>query len=280
MKTQNLKIGTIFGVVLVGILLISGCIGGGNGDQKPTGTETPPTEQPPEDKKTPAKEQAEQEEPETEERESENPGKSLADMLNLGKPQGYTISYDMTGKEMSGTSKMTMYFAGEKKIRMDSSIDNAEVTTEGSVFIIGKDMYSCAKTDGEWVCFSFNGEDIPESEETSGVFEANPEKPLYDGTQNIAGVSAECYKLESEGTEYKYCVHPKKYLMLLSEVYINGNLEYRMIATNVDLNMPSSGVFELPAEPMDMSEMMGRGDPCAMCNMLSGEDKAECLENC
>ena len=289
MERKNSGTGLIFGIFLTIMVVmmaisIGGCIGGGNGEQESSGIETPPVEETPSDKETPAEEPPEQEEPETEEQETEGlegekPGKSFADLLNLGKPQGYVIDYDITGKEMSSVSKMTMYFAGEKKMRMDSLLKDAETTSESSVFIIGDNMHVCTKTDGEWTCITFKGDDTTsELEETTGVFEKDPEKPLYDGTQNIAGITAECYKLESEGTKYRYCIHPKKYLMLLGETRINGELEYKTIATKVDLNMPQDSVFELPADSMDIESMMS--DPCAVCDMLSGVDKTQCLEDC
>jgi len=203
---------------------------------------------------------------------------SLADIFNLGKPKGYTVSYDITGKDMGGVSKMTMYLAGEN-MRMDTTVKDTEGgTVEGSVFIIEDGMYVCTKSEGEWSCLKTASAGTGDWDDISEEFEKDPEKPLYDGTQNIAGFAAECYKLESEGTKYRYCVHPQKYLMLLTELYDGADLSYRMIATNVDLDTPQASVFIPPAEALDLEEMMG--DPCAACNMLSGEDKAECLENC
>lgn len=261
MKTKNFKIGLI-GIFLA-IIIVSGCMGGGDEEKIET---------------TLAGEEPAGEIKESPEQGVEKVEKSFSDLLNLGKPQGYTISYDITGKNMDGKSEMTMYFAGEKKMRMDSITKSGGITSEGSIFIMGDDMHACTKTEGGWTCIIFEGDTESGLEGASGVFEEDPEKPSYDGAQNIAGVTAECYKLESGGTKYRYCIHPEKYLMLLGETYINGNLESKIIATNVDLNMPKNSVFELPAEPMDIESMMG--DPCAVCNMLSGEEKMQCLESC
>ena len=270
MKIKNIGIGLLFAAFLVVIIMVSGCIGGE--EKKPQTGEEQPAEKP-----------SAENPPVTEEPKEEKPiGKSLSDLLGLGKPQGYTVSYDMTGKESGGASKMTMYFAGEKKMRMDSIRNYEGETSEGSIFIKGDDLYSCTKTEGEWTCLKFTSEKSEENqwEGISNSFEKDPEKPLYDGTQNIAGVAAECYKIESGGAKYRYCIHPQKYLMLLTETYLGGTLEYRMIATEVDLGMPQESVFDLPAEPKDIGSMMGGSDPCAICEMLSGEEKQGCLDSC
>ena len=274
MKRKNIGIGLLFGMFLMIIIMISGCIGGGDEKQQ-TGEEQPPAGE--ETPGTPS----EKEEPKTEETKGEAPGKSLADILNLGKPEGYTISYDMTGKEVKGEPKMTIYSAGDK-MRIDTLLKDVEGTTESSTFMLGDEGYVCIKTEGEWLCLALPPEKIEQNkwEDVSDTFEKDPKKPLHDGTQNIAGVAAECYKLESEGMEYRYCLHSQKYIMLSMETYMGGVLEYKMIATEVDLNTPQDSVFELPAEPTDIERMMGGGDPCAICDMLPSEERQECLDNC
>ena len=288
-------------IAVIGLIAMSGCIGGGGDQQKqPAGAEKPaggeqPAQQPAEENKPAAEEtKPASEETKTGETVVDKAKKSLSDIFNLGKPQGYTVSYDMTGKDVSTASKMTLYFAGEKKIRLDTASNYMGESFESSIFLIGSESYMCTKTQGEWACFKFTSESgLTNFENVSKDVEKDLEKPVYDGTQNIAGVTAECYKLEVNGTTNRFCVHPQKYLMLLTETYMGGKLEYRMIATSVDLSMPKDSVFILPAEPKDISSMMGgntppsgaggdyaggKADPCDSCNQLPEEERTQCLE--
>jgi len=287
-------------ITVIGLIAMSGCIGGGGGDQQkqPSGAEKPaggeqPAQLPAEENKPAAKEtKPASEETKTGETVVDKAKKSLSDIFNLGKPQGYTVSYDMTGKDGSTASKMTLYFAGEKKIRMDTMSNYMGESFEGSIFLIESKSYLCTKTQGEWVCFTSES-GLTNFENVSKAVEKDLKKPVYDGTQNIAGVTAECYKLEVNGKTNRFCVHTQKYLMLLTETYAGGKLEYRMIATSVDLSMPKESVFILPAEPQDISSMMGGSTPpsgeggnhdgagadlCASCDQLSGDEKTQCRE--
>ena len=188
MKREKIKTGIFFGAILVAIM-ISGCIGGEDG-----GEEKPSGEQPSAGEKTPAEQPPEE----------EKKGMSLADIFNLGKPGGYTASYDITGKGMGGVSKMTLYFAGEKKMRSDTIMNDAEGTSEMSIFMIADKVHMCTRTDGEWMCLTTDAT-TEDWKDIAQEFENDMEKPVHDGTQNIAGITGECYKLESTGTEYRYC---------------------------------------------------------------------------
>ena len=317
MNIKKIKAGsTIMGVLIViaviGLIAMSGCIGGGGGDQQkqPSGAEKPAGGE------QPAQQPAEENKPAAGENIADKAKKSFSDLFNLGKPQGYTVSYDITAKNAEGMSKMTMYFAGEKKMRIDSTSNYDGEILESSIFLVGDESYMCTKTEGEWTCFKFTSKSESNKwEEMPKELEKDIEKPLYDGTQNIAGINAECYKLDSGKTTSRYCVHPQKYLILLGETYSSGELDYKMIATKVDLSMPKDSVFVPPVEPKDITRMMGEGipagnaaggsnenagmggdepldegngggsdnegmdqSPCERCNQLPEEDRAQCRE--
>jgi len=210
-------------IMLAAVIIISGCIGGGNGGEQPV--------------------------------DKTKTDRSLEEILNLEESLSYTISYDITGKNIDGRSGMTMYLAGDKN-RIDMTSEASGKKTENSIFQVGTNSYTCAKEKGEWMCIKFSGNvvgDVKSSYTPSGN---DSGKAVYDGEQNIMGISAKCYKLEVDTGKYKYCVHPQTYMMLLSEVYSEGSLEYGMVATKVDLNTPDDSVFELPAEPMDFESGM------------------------
>lgn len=229
----------IFLTIIIAItLVISGCIGGENGGE----TGDAQVDESSGDKE-PLKEAGE--------KASDNAKKSLSSILNLGTPSGYMVSYDITGKDAGETSEMTMYFSGVKM-----RVDMKNLEGSASIFKDGIKIYMCMQQEGKWMCIKFKEDVAPELADISDTFEDDPGNAIYDGIEIIAGVTAECYKYESGGTKQRYCVHPEKYLALLAETYDGGNLEYRMIATKVDLNAPEDSVFELPAEPVDLEGLM------------------------
>ncbi len=206
-------------------------------------------------------------------------GISFEDLFNLGKPTGYTVEYDITMSNEGWDTTMTQkHYVKDNKLRMDSIADAEGQGIETRAYSIPKGTYMCSKAGQTWTCFGSDAEDIDEGADTGAEdfmtdFEGDMGNVAYDGTQQIAGVNAVCYKYSVEG-EWRVCVHPTMYLSLLVE-----GENFQMIAKSVDLSSPADSVFELPAEPMDLGDLTG--DPCAICAMMPDEEsKADCLASC
>ena len=247
---KKIKLGLFFCMFLTIILvtcvvLISGCTSGGD-EEKPAQVyeEHPVASQQQVDNINVSEEK-------TGEKNEEKPvyvdKNSFAYSFSLGSPEGYAVSYDTTLDRAMGSSGMTIYLSG-LKLKVDYISKDARGTTESSVFRTGIKTYACKKQLNEWTCVKFRDDIAPDLVDISNLFENNPEKPVYEGTQTIAGIAARCYNLESGEKRYLYCVHPEAYLALLAEKYSGKEVEYRMTATKVDLSTPDDSVFELPAE--------------------------------
>ncbi|MEA3255631.1 MAG: hypothetical protein U9Q22_07330 [Candidatus Altiarchaeota archaeon] len=268
-------------VLMAGLVLMTGCIDGLTGDSGDGGSDDaePGTSSEP---GATVKDEGETK--------STNPPKDegsggipFADIFNLGVPKGYVVSYDITVNdgETKTTMKQTHNVKGDK-MRMDMKNYAEGVDGEMRIYSISKEVYICTKVHGVWTCLGGkSSEGVDDSSDTSfseeqlSLFENEMDNLVYDGTQVIVGVVAQCYKLRQGDESVRICVHPNKYINLLTE---SG--DYRMVATSVSLVPPADSVFELPAEPVDLSGGIG-SDPCAFCALIPDEDaKADCLANC
>lgn len=262
MKTENKKLWTL--LVIFAVISFCGCLGGG-----PTETTTTTGE------KTTTTTTLEEET-------TTQQGISLENIFNLGKPSGYTVVYDITTSAAGETTKMTQtqYMSGEK-FRMDTlgSFEGEEL--EMRAYNIPKGTYVCTKTEDEWNCIGGETEEEADYgfdlEDMTSEIEGDITKPVYDGTQVIAGVTAQCFKMTTyEGI--RYCVHPNHYIPLLVESidYSEGQEgHFKMIATSFTLKTPDDSVFTLPAEPMDLSDICKNA-----CMQMPEEYRDQCLANC
>jgi len=231
MKTEKIMI-----FIIIGVIFICGCMGRGPSEAETTTTET-------------------LESTTTTVAPSEGPLK----VSDLGKPSGYTVAYDITVSTEGDASRMTQtHYLGGKKFRLD--VTDVEGETEMRFYNIPGGTYICVKIQGAWNCiggktqgdidFGFDIENM-----TSGI-EEDLAKSIYDGTQVIAGVTAQCFRITvSEGT-MRYCVHSNYNIPLLMESTgtAMGREKYiKIIATSFTPGAPSDSVFELPAEPIDLS---------------------------
>ena len=236
-------------ILVTGVVLISGCTSGGDKEKPAQVYEKPPAaSQQSVDNINISEEKTEgKTEMENEEKPVYLDKNSFAYSMSLGSPEGYAVSYDTTLDRTRVSSGMTIYLSG-LKLRVDYISNNKRGGLESSIFKTGIKTYSCTKQLNEWTCVKFRDDIAPDLAEISNLFENDPGKPVYEGTQNIAGIAARCYNLESGEKRYRYCVHTEAYLALLAEKYSGKEVEYRMTATKVDLSTPGDGVFELPAE--------------------------------
>ncbi len=191
----------------------------------------------------------------------------------------YKVSHTtkLTG---TGEQKMTQYIKGEN-MRVDMIIEDIETRT----YILGtSSMYTCSKPEGEWSCIGF---DTPQESSTSdqALTDFTEETDLYEikylSTRNIAGTSAKCFSMKNtaENVAIEYCISPEG-VPLYTKTTMN-EITMEMTATSYSTSVSDSD-FTLPAEPVDMSNLMGNmaSDPCSICDMLPEESRQECLDSC
>jgi hypothetical protein len=196
-------------------------------------------------------------------------GVSLDSLMNLAKPTGYTITYEVVASSdgESSTMQYTQYTSGTK-MRMDVTGKLSGEEMETRIYSLPPNSYMCMNAEGQWTCFG--GED-ESGQETSGGFDldsaiedigdsADDIKPTYEGTRVIVGVTAQCFKVEMDDMASRYCAHPNYNIPLLAEsVGKNPGEEgyFKMEAKSLSMGTPSDSVFKLPAEPTDLSALMG-----------------------
>lgn len=232
----------------------------------------------------------------TEQQPSANP---LDELLSaLGASQGWKVSYVITGSEMPNALEMTQYMKGAGKFRTDSVFEGMESRS----YVIGNDVYSCTKQEGSWTCFKFSGTmSGADSYELEKGIEEDPGKYTVtaDGTKQVAGVTAVCYKVVAEDTTTRYCVYDSVPLYVMSTSTSNGK-QYtsEMTATSYSKSV-SDADFVLPAAATEMgggwgtttgsgssggSAANGSGterDACeSACSSLSGDTRDLCVESC
>jgi hypothetical protein len=210
-------------------------------------------------------------------------GISLEDIFNLGKPSGYSVAYDISTSSGGETERMTQthYMSGEK-FRFDMTSTFEGQTTEMRFYSIQDGTYICTEIQGIWNCIGGQTQEEVEygfdMEDMTSEIESDVNKPAYDGTQVVAGVTAQCFRVTVSEGDIRYCVHPTYYIPLLMES--KGTVEgdegyFRMIATSITTQAPSDSVFELPAEPMDLNAMCREA-----CMNMPAEYREDCLANC
>ncbi|RLI90657.1 MAG: hypothetical protein DRO89_05465 [Candidatus Altiarchaeales archaeon] len=235
MKTEKIMI--LF--IIIGVIFICGCMGRGPSEAETTTTTTL------EFTTTTAAPSGEI---------------SLEDISNLGKPSGYTVAYDITVSTEGETNRMTQtHYLGGKKFRLDMT-DTVEGETEMRFYNIPGGTYICVKIQGAWNCIGGKTQEDAEFgfdiENMTSEIEEDLAKSIYDGTQVIAGVTAQCFRVTVSKGTMRYCVHSNYNIPLLmesTETAMGREKYIKIIATSFTLGAPSDSVFELPAEPIDLS---------------------------
>lgn len=217
---------------------------------------------------------------------AENALDSLLGLLKLN--SGWKVTYQLSGTGMQGTSEMSQYVKGLDKLRTDVSAAGTQTRT----YLLGTNIYFCTNS-GEWSCMKFS---IPQNDSSQLAadleknLEANPSKytVLPDGTMQIAGVSATCFKVASEDGNVRYCVSNEGVPLYTKTTAESGGktVEFEMKATSYSTSVTDSD-FSLPAEPTEFTLPSGLDggngsgfDACSVCDYFSGSEKADCLASC
>lgn len=216
---------------------------------------------------------------------------SLLGALRLS--HGWKATYDLSGTGgVSGV--MTQYMSSGGNFRMDAVSSGIESRT----YVVGKGVTICAKQDASWNCYKFSGESLNSSTEVSATLgtdlEQNPSgyTVTADGSMQVAGTTAACYKVVDKDGTVRYCVSPEGVpLYVLTNSQSGGvSATYEMKATSYSTSVLDSD-FALPAAPQDMGSIFPAGaagsgggsagaDTCSYCSYMSGDQKAQCLASC
>ncbi len=215
---------------------------------------------------------------------AQNALESLLGTLKLN--SGWKVTYQLSGTGMQGTTEMSQYVKGTEKFRTDVSAAGMETRT----YVMDNKAYLCTKT-GEWSCLKFT---VPKNDSSQASYELESEletdaskyNVTADGTMQVAGVTAACFKVVSADASTRYCVSAEGVpLYVKSSAQSEGQaVEYEMKAKSYSASVSDSD-FALPAEPQEFSLPGANGSGaganlCSYCGYMSGSDKTECLASC
>lgn len=152
-------------------------------------------------------------------------------------PSAYSITYSITFPTERGTWKEYVS-ANNKKIELKTE----RITT--LIYILGTNYYSCTQAVGQWFCLTVPTPSYAPNSDPSKYLRENP---IFTGKKNIAGRTANCYKI-SEGT---FCIDSETNILLESHIQAKEG-EYIMSATSLNLNPPPQSEFTLPTKPQQI----------------------------
>jgi len=187
---------------------------------------------------------------------------SFSDYFGSGSLTSYTATYEMTTKEINKPIQMKYYVKGSK-MRMDMFIETNGEKSELRVYTNttpGK-IYTCMKIQesSEWMCFE--SKTPPKTGDSFNKIDTKDTCYKYDGTQTISNTFTKCFKCVKDDSTIKTCIRMDKPIFMLAEITKAGTIESKTIAKSIDLNEPADNVFELPAKPQDIENLMQGNGP-------------------
>lgn len=164
----------------------------------------------------------------------------------------YTVTYGMTGSSQGSTVnyQMTQYFGGTDRFRMDSANGGTETRT----YLMDKKFYTCTKQGGNWICMSMSSQTDSPNKQFDDIAN-NPDKYTVtsDGTKNVAGTTAKCYKIVTPQGNVRQCFSNEGVPLYMETSFQGGSM--KMEATSYKASVSASD-FTLPAEPTDLNAMI------------------------
>ncbi|MCX6770372.1 MAG: hypothetical protein NT051_06930 [Candidatus Micrarchaeota archaeon] len=162
----------------------------------------------------------------------------------------YDITTDMTAAKMP----MTQYVKGDK-----SRIDSAVAGYTGRAYVLAGKYYSCMQQASEWTCYE-SSMDAAQADVQSQL-QSNPSKykSVSDGTKQVAGVTASCFKLENvEGAAMRYCFAKEGVPLYISITGTSGGQAATIVMTATSYTTDvSDSDFALPAAAQQMPSYPG-----------------------
>ncbi len=156
----------------------------------------------------------------------------------------FEVEYQLTANGVA--SKMTQ-FVKKSLLRTDISAQGVE----SRVYVTADGMFTCMNQ-GDWSCFTLNKGQESYDSAVKDV-EANPENYKIEKLPNreVAGTSASCFRITTEGT-VEYCLSGEGVPLYMKST--GDGYTSEMVAQRYSLSVPDS-VFKLPAEPQDLSAL-------------------------
>lgn len=217
--------------------------------------------------------------------------KYLGDKVRLE----WRIAYDttMTIDGETTTTQMTLYLKGTDKMRTDATVPEFG---ESRTYVVDGVYTTCFQRSGAWTCMKITPSDT-DTTEAQRDFEQEVQEDAadyaisLDGTKQVAGVTATCFKVTSSVDGFglmRYCFSKEgaPLYTLIEGDAADSAFRTEMIATSYSKNVADSE-FIPPAEATEFGAggTMPAGDasgdnPCAACDSLTGDAKEMCLSYC
>ena len=217
----------------------------------------------------------------------------LAAIFGLKGALQYKVAYDIvTASDGTQTSmQTTQYVKGTNKLRMDSVYSGVESST----FIVDKVIISCSQSEGAWSCFKLSSQEDATVAATEDIeSNINDYVVVADGTMQVAGTTATCYKVTGKDIAYyRYCASSDGVPLYVKMEGTSSGKAYstEMTATSYS-KVVSDSDFTPPATPTELPAIGGGitggagasggagGDLCSYCSYMTGSDKEDCLASC
>lgn len=204
--------------------------------------------------------------------------------LGLKSGAQWKAAYSSTTKldGASTLSEMTQYVKGASMMRTDLSAAGQQIRS----YLIAGIAYVCSSQDGSsWTCMRVESANDDANAQAKDDVENNPAQYaiVADGTMQIAGATAICFKTKVEGTmDMRECFSSEGVPLYYKTTGVSDGkqVEYEMAATSYSTSVPDSD-FVLPAEPTEFAVPSGAsGNACSYCSYLTGSEKEQCLSSC
>ncbi len=175
----------------------------------------------------------------------------------------YMVDYDIVNVEngKSTTSSLTQYIRARSESDYAFRMDMTTMGTETRIYSQQEKYASCSKTDGAWQCFG--GEYTEETEDTKVQSSQQEAQELADdqtstiirdGTKQVAGVTAECFKVtETDSSHARYCL--KDSVPLYIATYDEKGALFSELTAKKYSTRVSDSDFVQPAKTQDIAEM-------------------------
>ena len=211
----------------------------------------------------------------------------FASILGLRSTLQYKVAYDVAteaaGQQMS--VQMSQYIKGLSKMRTDSTYSGIESRT----YLLDKTFYTCTKQ-AAWNCMKMAVQEEQGSTQAMDNVQSNISdyQVVADGTMQVAGVTATCYKVTGKDIEYYRSCHSPEGVPLYIKMQTSAagqSSTTEMTASSYSTSVPDSD-FVLPAAATELPTA-GAGaagavgiDACSYCSYLTGSSKDQCLASC
>ncbi|VVC01595.1 Uncharacterised protein [uncultured archaeon] len=210
----------------------------------------------------------------------------------------YKAAYDVSSEAMGQQTSMQIlqYVKGESKMRSDTEYAGIQSRT----YFVDSIVYVCTNTGTAWTCMKSTAQEEPSTTQANSEIASNltDYQVVADGTMQVAGVTATCYKITGKDISYyRYCASPEGVpLYMKMEASAQGQpVTTEMKATSYSTSVPDSD-FVLPAaatEAPALGNNAGAGaaggagavgaagaDPCSYCSQVPAQYQEQCLASC